>query len=164
LGHRKKKKKVYKPRINLVFRYLTQFWNFLFLDPYWRQVLIYAIVNNTEDEYKFFVGVIQTVRGPASVVGIATGYGLDGPGIESLWGEIFFTCPDRPWDPPSLLYKGNRVFPGDKERPGRGAVPSPPSSVVVMKESSYTSTPPMGRTACTEPQWLYKDALYLTYF
>jgi len=37
-------------------------------------------------------------RGPRSVVGIATGYGLDGPGIESQWGggEIFRTCPDRP--------------------------------------------------------------------
>ena len=23
------------------------------------------------------------------VVGTATGYGLDGPGIESLWGEVF---------------------------------------------------------------------------
>ena len=26
---------------------------------------------------------------------------------------------------------------------------------------TYTSTPPMGRTACTEPQCLYKGALYL---
>jgi len=26
---------------------------------------------------------------------------------------------------------------------------------------TYTSTPPMGRTACTEPQCLYNDALYL---
>jgi len=30
-----------------------------------------------------------------------------------------------------------------------------------MKEWSYTSTPPMGRTACTEAQCLYKGALYL---
>jgi hypothetical protein len=28
-----------------------------------------------------------------------------------------------------------------------------------MKEKSYTSTPPMGRMACTEPQCLYKGAL-----
>ena len=27
--------------------------------------------------------------GPGSVVGIATGYGLDGPGIESRWGTRF---------------------------------------------------------------------------
>jgi len=50
--------------------------------------------------------------GPGSSVGIATGYGLNGPGIESRWGdEIFRTCPDRPWGPPSLLYNGYRVFP-----------------------------------------------------
>jgi len=29
------------------------------------------------------------VSGPSSVVGIATGYGLDGPVIESLWGQNF---------------------------------------------------------------------------
>ena len=34
--------------------------------------------------------------GPGSVVGIATAYGLDGPGIESRWGEIFSATPDRP--------------------------------------------------------------------
>ena len=27
--------------------------------------------------------------GPGSVVGIATGYGLDGPGTESRWGRDF---------------------------------------------------------------------------
>jgi hypothetical protein len=32
---------------------------------------------------------------------------------------------------------------------------------LVMKEQSYTSTPPMGRTACTVPRCLYKGALYL---
>jgi len=53
--------------------------------------------------------------GRDSSVGIATRYRLDGPGIESQWvGEIFRTCPDRPWGPPSLLYSGYRVFPGGK--------------------------------------------------
>ena len=33
-------------------------------------------------------------NGPGSSVGIATDYGLDGPGIESRWGEIFH--PSRP--------------------------------------------------------------------
>jgi hypothetical protein len=42
--------------------------------------------------------------GPGSSVGIATGYRLDGPRIESDGGEIFRTRPDRPWGPPSLLY------------------------------------------------------------
>jgi hypothetical protein len=40
-------------------------------------------------------------------------------------GEIFRTCPDRPWGPTSLLYNGYRVFPGGKEKLGRDADPSP---------------------------------------
>ena len=48
-------------------------------------------------------------------VGIATRYGLDGPGIESRLGaEIFRTRPDRPWGLPKLLYNGYRVFPRGK--------------------------------------------------
>jgi hypothetical protein len=67
----------------------------------------------------------------SSLVGIATAYGLDGPGIGSRWGEIFRTCPDRLWGPPSLLYNGYRVFPGGKVRPRRDADPSSPSSAEV---------------------------------
>ena len=52
--------------------------------------------------------------GRDSSVGIATRYGLDGPGIEPWGEEIFRTRPDRPWGPPSLLYNGYRVFPRDK--------------------------------------------------
>jgi hypothetical protein len=46
--------------------------------------------------------------------GIATRYGLEGPGIESRWGEIFCTYPDRLRGPPSLLCNGYRLFPGGK--------------------------------------------------
>ena len=57
--------------------------------------------------------------GPGSIVGIATDYGLDGPGIESQWGGgIFRTCPNRPWGPPSLL-----SFPRVKS--GRGVTLNP---------------------------------------
>ena len=38
-------------------------------------------------------------------------------------GEIFCTCPDRPWGPRSLLYNGYRVFPGVKS--GRSVTLSP---------------------------------------
>ena len=31
---------------------------------------------------------LELNRGPGSSVGITTGYGLDGPGIEFRWGEI----------------------------------------------------------------------------
>ena len=49
-----------------------------------------------------------------SAVGIATRYGLDGRGSNPGEGEIFHTCPERLWGPPSLLYNGCRVFPGRK--------------------------------------------------
>ena len=49
-----------------------------------------------------------------SSVSIVTLYGLDGPGIESRWGEIFCTHPDWSWAPPSLLYNGYWVFLGGK--------------------------------------------------
>jgi hypothetical protein len=78
--------------------------------------------------------VCMYICGPGNSAGIATDYGLEGPGIESRWGEIFRTCPDRPWGPPSLLYNGYRVFPEGKVRPGRDAVHSPPSSALVMEE------------------------------
>jgi len=73
--------------------------------------------------------------GPGSVVGIATGYGLDGPGIESPWGRDFPhlsrpvlgpTQPPVQWVP--CLSRGG------KERPGRDTDPSPPSNAVVMNE------------------------------
>jgi hypothetical protein len=70
------------------------------------------------------------ICGPGSVVGIKTGYGLNGLWTECRWGEIFRTCPDRPWGLLSLLYNGYQVFTGGKERPGRDADPSPSSSAV----------------------------------
>ena len=51
--------------------------------------------------------------GQGSVDDTGIRYGLDGLGIESLWG-ILRTRPDQPWSPPSLLYNGYRVFPEGK--------------------------------------------------
>jgi hypothetical protein len=56
----------------------------------------------------------RTRRSRDSSVSIATRYGLEGPGIESRWGEIFRTYPDRLRGPPSLLYNRYRLFPGVK--------------------------------------------------
>jgi hypothetical protein len=93
----------------------------------------FVVVRHCPDLLIYFV-YITPFHGPGSSVGIATSYGLDRPGTESRWGgEIFRTCPDRPWGPPSLLYNGYRVFPGGKDQPGRDADPSLPSSAVVMK-------------------------------
>jgi hypothetical protein len=64
--------------------------------------------------------------GSGRSIGIATGYGLDGPGIESRWGRDF-THLSRPALGPTQ-YNVYRVFPGSKERLERDADPSPPSS------------------------------------
>jgi hypothetical protein len=57
---------------------------------------------------------LQKPRGRDKSVRIATRYGLDGPVIEFLGGEIFCTCPDRSWGQPSPLYYDSRFFPGGK--------------------------------------------------
>jgi len=66
------------------------------------------------DKVQIFVTTIVFV-GRDSSVGIATRYGLDGPGIESQGGARF-SAPVQTghWGPPSLLYNGCRVSPGGK--------------------------------------------------
>jgi hypothetical protein len=45
------------------------------------------------------------------VVGIATRYALDGPGIESQWARGFLCSPDRLRGLSSLLYNAYPVLP-----------------------------------------------------
>ena len=72
--------------------------------------------------------------GPGSSVGIATDYGLDGPGSNPGGDEIFRTCPDRPWSPPSLLKMVTGSF--LEVKCGRGVLLTthPPSSAAVMEQ------------------------------
>jgi hypothetical protein len=67
-----------------------------------------------------------------SVYRLATGWTIrkSNPG----GGGHFSHLPRPALGPAQPLYNGYRVFPGAKERPGRDADPSPPSSAVVMKE------------------------------
>jgi len=72
--------------------------------------------------------VVTEISGSGSSVGITTGYGLDGPRIESRWRRDFphLSRPALgPTQPPVKWVPG---FRGDKERPGRDADSSPPSS------------------------------------
>jgi hypothetical protein len=95
---------------------------------------------------------------PSSVVGMATGYGLNGPGIDFRLGARFSApVQDRPWGPPSLLYNWYRVFPRGKERPGRDADPSPSSSAVGRERVEvyiYSPYGPYGLYRASVPvQW-----------
>jgi len=58
------------------------------------------------------------------------------------------------------MYNGYRVFPGGKERPGRDDDHSPFYCRGQETVELYFY-PPMGRTACTEPQCLHSIAIPL---
>ena len=76
-----------------------------------------------------------------SAVGIASRYGLDGPGLELRRDEIFRTRPDRPLCPRSLLYNGYRVSFTGVKRLGCGVNHPPHLAPRSTKEWSYNSTP-----------------------
>ena len=67
---------------------------------------------------------VETCCGPGSVVGIATGYGLDGPGIEFRW-RARFSAPVQtdPGAHPASCTVGTRSFPEVKS--GRGVTQTP---------------------------------------
>jgi len=76
----------------------------------------------------------SNVSGPGSSVGIATGYGLGGPGIESRWGARFSApVQTSPGSHPASCTMGTGSFPGVESGRGVTLTPSPTSSVVVMK-------------------------------
>ena len=64
--------------------------------------------------------------GSGSSVGIATGYGLDGPGIESRWAARF-TAPVQtgPGAHPAYCTMGTASFPGVKSGRGVTLIPHP---------------------------------------
>jgi hypothetical protein len=105
--------------------------------------------------------------GRDSVVGIATRYGLDGPGIESRWGARFSArIQTGPEAYPASCTMGTGSFPGVK-RPGRGVDHPPPTSAEVKERvelylysPSGPSWPVLGRTLpfttqCTSLQPLH---------
>jgi len=53
------------------------------------EIFLLANKKKHNNRYVSTVFSIWSQRGPGSVVSIATGYGLDGPGIESRWGARF---------------------------------------------------------------------------
>ena len=84
--------------------------------------------------YFFFVVLHPLLGGLGRSLGIATGYGLDGPGIESWWGRDFPPVQTGPGVHPTSCTMGTGSFLGGKEQPGHDTEPSSLSSAMVKKE------------------------------
>jgi hypothetical protein len=74
-----------------------------------------------QTEIKVLNSVLLEVLTFSTCIGIGNKKSIGTPKGEPVWkkknpggGEIFYTRPDRPWGPPSLLYNGYRVCPGGK--------------------------------------------------
>ena len=93
-----------------------------------------------------------------SAVGIATRYGLDGPGFESQWGwgEIFYTRSHQSRGPSSLLYNGYEVLYLTVKRPRRVADHRPPLGPGSVWVKLYICPPPT-----SVPAWHVTTQLYL---
>jgi hypothetical protein len=89
--------------------------------------VIYYIISTFTD----IIVYISRIWGWDSSVGTATGYGLDGPGIESRWGARFSaTVQTGPGAHPASYAVGAGSFPGLKRR-GCGVDHPPPSSAEI---------------------------------
>ena len=106
---------------------------------------------------------------PGSLVGIAIGYRLDGPGIESRWGRDFPPVQTGPGGPPSLLYNEYLVFPGGEDRPGRDAEPASLLAPRSRKSRAlpllplWAVRPVQSLSACTRVLFLLFQWLWLSY-
>ena len=99
--------------------------------------------------------------GPVSVVGIETGYGLDGPGIETWCGRDFPHLFRPAWEPTQSPYNGYRVFPEVKSNQGvtltphRLLVPWSRKSRGIPLLPLWAVRPVQSLGACTVQLYLY---------
>jgi hypothetical protein len=80
--------------------------------------------------------IMKLTESQDSSVGIATGYGLDGRGLEIFLFDTMSRPALRPTQPPIQWVLGALS-------PGREADHSPPYNAKVKNAWSYTSTPPI---------------------
>jgi len=82
----------------------------------------------------FYITIVQYC-GPGSAVGIATGYGLEGQGIESRWGARISTLVQSgPGARPTSCTMGTGSFLRVKSGRGVTLTPHPLLMLLVMKE------------------------------
>jgi len=134
--------KFYHKKCNLIF-----FWpcimNWLYIN-YQLDALIIIYYFNNNQCIKLVTYSRKKCVGRDSSVGTATRYGLDGPGIESLWGARYFEpVLTRPVAHPASYTTDNCSFPWVK-RPERAVDHPPHLTSSLKKEYSYISSPSLG--------------------
>jgi len=75
--------------------------------------------------FPLIVTTTRCICEPGSSVGIATGYSLEGPGMEFRWERNFPPVQTGPGAHPASCTMGTGFFSGGKVRPGRAADHSP---------------------------------------
>ena len=106
-----------------------------YVQPETKYWILYTIQIKLQYTYEInnFDQILYDSCGPGSSAGIATGYGLDGPGIESRWRWDFPYLSRPALGPTQPPVQWVECLSRGKERPGRDADPSNPCSSVVMK-------------------------------
>ena len=107
-----------------------------------RNIVVYTVWGQVIREVHLFWTVSPEYEGSmllrlGRAVGIATGYGLDGPGIESRWGPRFSTpVQTGPGAHSASCKMGTGSFPGVKS--GQGVTLTPHCKKVWVEELSVT--------------------------
>jgi hypothetical protein len=105
--------------------------------------------------------------GRDSSVGIATSYGLDGPGIETRWGRDFLHLSRPALGPTQLRVQWVPGLSRGKERPERDADPSPLSSAIDHESRAipllplWAVRPVQSLSACTRVHFYLFYLLYV---
>jgi hypothetical protein len=90
---------------------------------YWTRLLVQHL---NKQEPIYYILCLTLHSGPGSSVGITTGYGLDGPGIESRWwGRFSAPVQTGPGAHPASCTMGTGSFPGVKSGQGVTLTPHP---------------------------------------
>ena len=90
-------------------------------------------LRNTYNKIQIIIPLPYTDIGPGSSVGIASGYGLDGPGSNPSGGRIFAPVQTGPGAHPASCTMGTGSFPGVKSGRGVTLTPHPLLVPLVMK-------------------------------
>jgi len=127
-------------------------WSYIRFQRHMTDVLKKTLYWHNDSTSLWLFSLVFRFRGPGSVVGIATGYGLDSLGIKSWWGARFSArVQTGPGVHPASYTMGTGSFPGVKS--GRGVTLTPHPLLVPWSWKS-TAIPLLSLCAVRPVQYL----------